>query len=183
MADELIDIVDENNNLIGVQKMKSEAHRDGLWHRTAHLWLYNSKGEILLQLRAKNKKLYPALWDVSAAGHIGAGEEPIVSALREADEEIGIQLRKDQLDFFKTRKVMAVYREIKNNEFCYVYLAKYDGGAKNLRLQKEEVEEIKFVSLVELEANLREKSEHYVRHGKYWDDVIAEIKRRVLIKQ
>ena len=59
MADELIDIYDENNKPLGIQKMKSEAHRDGLWHRASHVWIYNSKGEILLQLRAKNKELWP----------------------------------------------------------------------------------------------------------------------------
>ena len=58
MADELIDICDENNNLIDIQKMKSEAHKDGLWHRASHIWIYNSNGEILLQLRAKEKPLY-----------------------------------------------------------------------------------------------------------------------------
>ncbi len=58
MVDELIDICDENNNLLKIQKMKSEAHRDGLWHRTSHVWIYNSNGEILLQLRAKTKTFF-----------------------------------------------------------------------------------------------------------------------------
>ena len=53
MVDELIDIFDENNNALNVQKMKSEAHKLGLWHRASHIWIYNSSGEILLQLRAK----------------------------------------------------------------------------------------------------------------------------------
>lgn len=72
MADELIDIFDENNNPRGIQKLKSEAHKEGIWHRAVHIWIYNLKGEILLQLRSKNKELYPDRWDVSAAGHGGA---------------------------------------------------------------------------------------------------------------
>ena len=82
MGDELIDICDEANHLTGVQKMKSEAHKDGLWHRAVHIWLYNSKGEILLQWRAKNKLLYPEMWDISAAGHVSASENPITSGLQ-----------------------------------------------------------------------------------------------------
>ena len=82
MADELIDICDESNNLTKIQKMKSYAHKAGLWHRTAHIWIYNSKGNILLQLRAKEKLLYPDMWDISAAGHVSAGEDPTTSGLR-----------------------------------------------------------------------------------------------------
>lgn len=86
MADELIEIYNGNNEPLGIEKMKSEAHRNGLWHRASHIWIYNSAGEILLQLRAENKELYPNMWDISAAGHISAGEEPIISALREMEE-------------------------------------------------------------------------------------------------
>ena len=97
MADELIDICDENNNLINVQKTKSEAHKNGLWHRASHIWIYNSNGEILLQLRAKEKPLYPDMWDISAAGHISAGEDPITSGLREVKEEIGLEIEVGQV--------------------------------------------------------------------------------------
>lgn len=179
MADELIDIVDEENQLTGFQKMKSEAHRDGLWHRTAHLWLYNSKGEILLQLRAKKKALYPSLWDISAAGHIAAGETPLVSAVREAEEELGTCFIETDLQFLRIRKVSAIYREIKNNEFCYVYVAKFDGSLKDIKLQQEEVAEVKFFSLTELETELREHPEKFVQYGKYWDDMIAEVRKRL----
>lgn len=143
MADELIDICDENNNLLGIQKMKSEAHRTGLWHRAAHVWVYNSKGEILLQLRAKGKSLFPSMWDVSAAGHISAGEEPIVSALRETKEEIGLLVRKEYLELFKIVKWQGIFRQINNKEFYYVYLFKYDKGIADLKIQEEEVETIR----------------------------------------
>ncbi len=99
MADELIDICDENNNLLGIRKMKSEAHWEGLWHRAAHTWIYNSRKEVLLQLRAKNKELYPAVWDYAAAGHISAGEEPLDASVRETQEEIGLSAKKEIWNF------------------------------------------------------------------------------------
>ncbi len=82
MADELIDIVDENNKLTGVRKMKSEAHKKGLWHRASHVWIYNSKNELLIQLRAKDKVTDADRWDMAAAGHVGAGEETLATAVR-----------------------------------------------------------------------------------------------------
>ena len=113
MADELIDICDKNNNHINIQKMKSEAHKDGLWHRASHIWIYNSNGEILLQLRAKEKELYPDMWDISAAGHVSAGEEPIVSGLREVKEELGLKGQIDDFigcySFFEMNQLILAY--------------------------------------------------------------------------
>lgn len=179
MADELIDICDENNNLTGVQKMKSEAHRDGLWHRAAHIWIYNSKGDILLQLRAKDKPLYPDMWDVSAAGHVGAGEEVILSGLRELEEEIGLKVEQKDLQFVNIRKVVSVYEDIKNNEFYNVYLLKFDGDIKDLKIQVEELQAIKFLPIEKIKEELRSDTNKFVPHGDYWFEVIDEIKRRL----
>jgi len=179
MADELIDICDENNNLINVQKTKSEAHKNGLWHRASHIWIYNSNGEILLQLRAKEKPLYPDMWDISAAGHISAGEDPVTSGLREVEEEIGLKLKKEDLDFWMIRKVKAIFREIINNEFYYVYFFKFDGDINQLKLQKEEVQKIQFLPIDKIEEELKINPEKYVPHGKYWFEVINEVENRL----
>ena len=48
----LINVLDENGNPTGEVKTKREIHEQGLWHNAAHVWMYNSKGEILMQLRA-----------------------------------------------------------------------------------------------------------------------------------
>lgn len=181
MADELIDICDENNKLTGIQKMKSEAHRDGLWHRAVHIWIYNSEGELLLQLRAKKKLLYPDMWDISAAGHVSAGDEPITSGLREIEEEIGLKVKKEDLQFFKIRKTKAIFRDIKNNEFYYIYFLKFDGDIKQLKLQDEEVQKIRFLPLSKIEEELKKYQKKYVPHGDYWFDVIAEVKRKLKI--
>lgn len=56
---EYIDIFDENNNPIGEVKEKQQAHEDGSFHRTAHVWIINSKNELLLQKRSAKKKSHP----------------------------------------------------------------------------------------------------------------------------
>lgn len=176
MADELINIYNENNESLSIDKMKSEAHKSGLWHRASHIWIYNSSGEILLQLRAKNKKLWPNVWDISAAGHVSAGEKPIVSALREMEEEIGLSAKQEDLEFSEIRKVKAIYKKIRNNEFYYVYFLKFDGDIDKLALQKEEVAKIQFFSINKIEEELKEFPEKYVPHGDYWFDVIKKIR-------
>jgi isopentenyl-diphosphate delta-isomerase len=182
MVDELIDICDESNNLLNIQKTKKEAHRNGLWHRATHIWIYNSKGEILLQLRSKEKSLYPDAWDISVAGHISAGEDPLTSALREIKEEIGLNVKSEDLELFKVRKVMIVYNKLKNNEFNYVYFLKFDGDIKKLKLQKGEVQEIRFFTPKELENEIIKKPDKYAPHLDYVLEIINEIKRRANIK-
>lgn len=183
MADELIDIYNENNESLSIQKMKSEAHKDGLWHRASHVWIYNLRREILLQLRSSNKDLYPDMWDVSAAGHVGAGENVIDAAIRETEEEIGLLVKSEELEFFIIKKVKMLYKKMNNNEFFYIYLLKFNGKVNDLILQDEEVSKIKFVSIDKIEKDLNsildsERCE-YVPHGDYWFEVIEAVRKRI----
>lgn len=182
MADELIDICDKNNNLLGIQKMKSEAHKEGLWHRAAHVWVYNSKGEVLLQLRAKSKDLFPNMWDVSAAGHVSASEKPINAAIREIDEEIGLSVKETNLCFFKVFKYQGFFRGIIDNCLIHIYLYRLDEDIRNLKLQKEEVEAISFIPVKEIEIGLKIHSEKYTPNtDHYWDEALGEIKHKLNI--
>ena len=54
------------------------------------------------------------MWDTSVAGHVTAGEDPITSAVREIEEEIGLQVNKEDLQFFKIIKVKAIYNHLKH---------------------------------------------------------------------
>ncbi|MCF7862066.1 NUDIX domain-containing protein [Candidatus Woesearchaeota archaeon] len=177
MTDELIDIFNGDNKPLNMQKMKSEAHLKGFWHRSVHLWLYNKKGEILLQLRTPNKELHPGLWDISVGGHVSAGEEPMNSLVREAKEELGLQIKK-KIRLHEIRKNNGKDRNLINNEFYYVYYLEFDGKLGDLILQDDEVSQVKFVDIAELIHALREHPNDYVPHGSYWYDAIEEIKRR-----
>ena len=180
MSDELIDIVDENNNLTEEQRMKSEAHKNGLWHRSAHIWIYNSKGEVLLQLRANKKELWPSTWDLSVAGHIGAGEEPIISALREIQEEIGLNVEEKDLELFEIEPEKSIFKEMVNNEFHYVYLLKYDGDINGLKIQEEELQKIEFIPVETVKKELLENPEKYCQHeGGYWEEMLNAIEDKL----
>ena len=179
MTDEFIDICDENNNLLGIQKMRSEAHRDSLWHRASYVWIYNSEREILLQLRTKEKILYPNRWAVSAAGHVGVSETPITAGLREIEEEIGLKLHKEDLNFFIIKKHQEIFREVKNNEFRYVYFFRFDGNINQLKLQEEEVQKVQFFSVDQIKEGLKTDPNRYVPHGDYWFEVFNEVEKKL----
>ena len=159
--------------------MRSEAHRTGLWHRSAHIWIYNNKSEILLQLRSADKIIFPGRWDISSAGHIGAGEIPIESAIRELEEEIGLNVSDKDLQFYKISKQSSTYKSYTDNEFHYVYFLKYNDDISNLILQKEEVEDIRFYHIDFLKRELNINPGDFVPHGKYWFEIINEVEKNL----
>lgn len=175
--DELIDILDSEGNLTGQTAMKSEAHRKGLFHKTVHVWFFTSEGEILLQQRGKNKDTHPLLWDVSVAGHIGAGEEIEIAAVREVHEEIGLTISKEDLikiglfpSFFKHRK------DLIDNEFHHIFLCELKNSFEDLKKQKSEVEDLKLLSIAKFskELNNEEDFEKYVPHNIDYYSMIIE---------
>ncbi|MDO6676363.1 NUDIX domain-containing protein [Tenacibaculum sp. 1_MG-2023] len=146
--DELIDIVDENGNYTGKTCLKSEAHKHGYFHPTIHVWLYTSDYKILLQKRALTKKVFPGLWDISVAGHIAAGENIKIAAVREVKEEIDFDILPENLHKIGTRKHMVNHPNgIIDNEFHHVFIAELSTPIEELTLQQEEVAALKLFSL------------------------------------
>jgi isopentenyldiphosphate isomerase len=147
MADELVDIVNDDLKVVKTC-WKSEAHKNGWLHPTVHIWFYTDKGEILIQKRAKDKSSFPDLWDVSVAGHIGAGEAAIDSAIREIKEEIGISVANKELSNIGVFKENFKHREgYTDNEIHQIYLCKLVDDIQTLRIQIEELSEIRLISI------------------------------------
>jgi len=138
--DELIDILTPEGKSTGKTALKSEAHKNGWFHATAHIWFFTSNKKILLQKRALTKKVFPGIWDISVAGHIGAGEEVLEGAKREVFEEIGLIL--ENKDFIKIgTRIHQVNHEngIQDNEHHHVFIAELKTPISKLTMQPEEV--------------------------------------------
>jgi isopentenyl-diphosphate delta-isomerase len=181
MDDELVDVLDADGNITGETKLKVECHNDGTWHRASHIWIYNSKGELLLQKRAKQKMLFPGLWDVSAAGHVSAGQSYDEAAIRELFEELGVKTDISSLKKVELRRLDIKSGSIYNREFVQVYLLKLDKKVKELTLQKEEIERAKFMPLDKFESGIKDssKTKKYAPHGDYYFDVIRYIREEL----
>ncbi|GAA4271418.1 NUDIX domain-containing protein [Aquimarina gracilis] len=183
MADEFIDVLDKTGKPTGDIKLKTEAHRLGLYHASIHVWFYTVDGKVLFQKRASNKDTFPNLWDVSVAGHIGTGELPLNSAIREIEEEIGLKITKNDLEFvtiYLSKKTPKP--DIFDNEFHHIYLSKLSTPIHTLVLQEEEVAA---VSLFEIKTfkdivNNKERNNEFVPHDKaYYTLVLKEITNRL----
>ena len=82
-------LVDENDHPVGVYE-KLQAHKEGLLHRAFSVFLYNDKGELLIQQRAFGKYHSAGLWANTCCGHPCPGEDSLGAAKRRVQEELGI---------------------------------------------------------------------------------------------
>jgi isopentenyldiphosphate isomerase len=154
LVDELLDILDEFGRPTGAIVLKSEAHRLGLWHRCFHCWICGSDPEgsyLLVQRRAATKDTWPGYLDVTAAGHLAAGEETL-DGLREVEEELGLRVDPERLVPLGTRRVEQEIREGCDREFHEVFLVFDVTPPADLRLQSEEVEAVFRIDLDGVEA-------------------------------
>lgn len=183
MMIEYIDIVDEQGLPTGEVVEKNEAHSQGKWHLTAHVWIYNSKGEVLFQKRALTKSTFPGLWDISVAGHISTGESVELGAYREILEEIGLDVDVNDLEKIFVFKESHYHKRLDwyNNEFHHVFLYKYEGNIDDLKLQVKEVEAVRFLSLQGFrdELNDNEMSKMFINNPEYYDKIINKISSKI----
>jgi len=144
---ELIEVLTPEGRPTGVRKPKDAIHRDGDWHRAAHIWIVAPDGRILLQRRSLRKENNPGLWDVSAAGHVSAGESAVDAAVRETFEELGLRITANDLQFVTTLRESCVLNDntYYDNEFHDLFLVRRDLDITSLKLDPEEVAEVKWV--------------------------------------
>lgn len=181
--EEYIDIVTQEGNPTGRKELKSVVHQNGLFHHTAHVWLYTKKGDILLSQRSASKSICPLLWDVSVAGHVDAGESITNGALREMKEEIGLTLSENDLQKIGVFESFQKYENgIVDNEFHNTFIAELKVPLSKLKPQMEEVEALKLVSLTEFEHLLSnsETNGHFVASNRaYYIKVLKAIQGQV----
>jgi isopentenyl-diphosphate Delta-isomerase len=163
---EYIDILDHNGDPTGEIKTRKEVHSKGLWHKAVHVWILNDKNELLIQKRSAQKQSHSNMWDISIAGHIEAGDDSIVTAKREAKEELGLELDKTDLKYLFTIRQQSVQNDgtYFNNEFDDVFLVKVKMDIGELNLQDDEVAEVKFIKFQELKDLIDRRDNSFVMH-------------------
>ncbi len=131
MSDEIFDVVDYRDRVIGKQTRR-EVHRRGLKHRAVHVLVLNERGEVYLQKRSFKKDTFPGAWDSSASGHLNSGETYEACVVREAREEIGLFLKRTPKRLFKIDACPQT-----GQEFVWVYRTEFNGP---FRLNLDELE-------------------------------------------
>ena len=181
---ELIDIYDENNNYLGYSVERDEAHKKNLWHHHVSAWIMNYDGKILLQKRTLIKKSNPGRWS-KTGGHVDSLETSDQAIKREVFEEIGLLLNDNDI------KNVDVFKSVEpnNHYFSYGYIFLTDKKESEFELQKDEVSEVKYYSIEEIEQVRNQNNKDYVFCD--WDEesfnnqieILKKIRKKVISKK
>lgn len=152
---EKVILVNEQDEQTGtIEKM--EAHRKALLHRAFSVFIFNEKGEMLLQQRALGKYHSPGLWTNACCSHPRPGELVEEAAGRRLKEEMGIDVKIEKIfDFIYKTEFDNGLTEF---EFDHVYTGTYSG---NLQPDKQEVKDYCFRSVADIEEDLKNRPEKY----------------------
>lgn len=143
---EFVEMFDNKRKSLN-KKVERYTHIEGEYSQGSHVWIINSKGELLIQKRTPTKKLYPNLWSITSGG-TDTGETTSETAFREVKEELGITLKPEELELMMSYK--------RNHDFVDVYLARKDIKLEDIVMQEEEVAEVRWVKPEELEELIKE---------------------------
>ena len=173
MKQEMIDVLDENGIKTGQILPRSEIHKKGLWHRAIVVAIINEKNDILIQQRSANKDKNPNKWDISAAGHISSGQDSLMAATREINEEVSVNLGfnvevKEFRYMYSFRKQQVFAEDYIENQFYDFFILRQNGlNKQSLKYQDSEVQAIDFVTISQL--NEMRKNDNFVERDEVYD--------------
>lgn len=147
---EYFDVLNEWGEFTGKTATREECHKKGLWHRAVYAFIFNKNNDVLLQKRSKNKKLWPNLWDITAGGHVLAGEFGRQALIREIKEELGIQVEEYQVKYLVGSISTNIKNNIINNHFNECYIVTKEVDISKIKLQTDEVADIKWFTKQEI---------------------------------
>lgn len=162
---DLIDVLDETGMRTGEVLSREEIHRLGKLHRAVHFYLFDMKGNILLQRRPDNVDHYPNKFSISLTGHINNGEFSYQALKREIKEELGICPDTDNLNInfmFSFRQDARLRTDYIDRQFHDVYFCQHDFQLRDIKYNPGEVSEIKLVPFAHFQKMVKAKSSELV---------------------
>lgn len=157
MSEEQVILVDGSDQEVGNAE-KLFAHQKGLLHRAISVFIFNSKGEWLLQKRAVNKYHSGGLWTNTCCSHPRTGEETSLAAHRRLKEEMGIECELKFLFSFRYRA--EVGNDLIEHELDHVYAGASDAIPHP---DPEEVSEWKYFTTEEIAKKLQNEPEKFTK--------------------
>ena len=162
--EEKVVLVTEKDEVLGLME-KMQAHENGILHRAFSVFLYNSKGEMLLQKRAAEKYHSPNQWTNACCSHPRIEETYEQAAKRRIKEELGIDCELEEKFWFIYKA--DVGQNLWEHELDHVFVGNYEG---EFNLNKEEVAEVRYISLENLNIELENNPEKFTE----WFKIILE---------
>lgn len=170
--EEFFDVLNEKGEYTGKVETREKCHKEGLYHKAVAAFILNQKQQVLLQRRSPNKKMWPNMWDITAGGHVLEGEFGFQSIIREVKEELGIELDTKDMIFIGSSISNNKKGNIVNNHFNEYYVVNKEIDETKLKLQEEEVAEVKWISKNEIIEKIKDNYREITDKEGCWEYLI-----------
>lgn len=147
---ELWDLYTENRELTGEEHIRGKELPEDRYHLVVHVWIRNSKGEYLISQRAASRPTFPLMWEC-VGGSVLKGETSLEGAIREAKEEVGVDLlpANGQVVYSKVRRLI---EGRKFNDILDVWLFQYEEEVLLSNATTDEVEKVEWMNREQIKA-------------------------------
>lgn len=173
------EVLDEQGHKTGELLDREVVHERGLWHEAANVWIINSRGEVLLQLRGKHIELNPDVWDVAVGTHVRPGEDPTVAAQRCLQTELGITITADQLKhLFNIQSANPLGQGKFHKVLGHVFLLKRDLDISECTVDPEKIAKLAWVPLIQVMAEVGGSDtagRYFPRAGTYYPQLFEAL--------
>jgi isopentenyl-diphosphate delta-isomerase len=154
--DEELILVDEDNNVIGHLDKGACHDGDGVLHRAFSIFIFSDAGELLLQKRSSEKRLWPEFWSNSCCSHPRRGEDMDTALKRRLHDELGIR---SDLHFLYTFSYHAPFGDVgSEREVCSVFAGR---SADEVRANEREIAAWRWISAADLDREMRARPEDF----------------------
>lgn len=171
MGDQQFEVLDEQGHKTGQLLDRDTVHAQELWHEVVNVWIINSKGEVLLQLRGHEVDLNPDVWDVAIGTHVRPGEEPLAAAQRCLQTELGVTIVPENLKhLFNIQSANSVGEGKTHRVLGHVFLLKHDIPLEQFTFDTKKIAQLAWRPLIQVMAEVgsTEGPQYFPRAGNYY---------------
>jgi isopentenyldiphosphate isomerase len=159
-----------------VQDLKT-IHESELWHEVANVWIMNSRGEILMQLRSPGMELSPNVWDVTIGTHVHPQEEPVMAGIRALKSELGIEIASEEFKhLFNIQSANPMPNGTTHKVMGHVFMVQKDIDLSQLHFDTSKITQFAWVSLNTLMAEVggtETQAKYFPRANNYYPQLFT----------
>lgn len=173
------EVLDDNGLPTGQVLDRPTVHAQQLWHGVVNVWIVNSKGELLMQLRAPGMELSPNVWDVSVGSHLRPGETPQAAAQRCLQSELGIAIAPEELKhLFNIQCANPMPNNKVHKVFGHVFLVQQDVDIASLHVDPAKITKLAWVPLMQLMTDVGNdtaRQQYFPRANNYYPQLFTAL--------
>lgn len=184
-TNQVFEVLDAAGHKTGQILDRESVHAQQLWHEVANVWIINTKGDVLLQLRGPRVDLNPGVWDVAVGTHVRPGEDPTIAAQRCLQTELGLTITTDQIKhLFNIQSENPLSGGLVHRVVGHVFLVKRDIDLAACTVNGDIIAQLAWKPLIEVMAEIgstEAAARYFPRSGNYYPQLFDALQGEMVI--